>query len=169
MELQEVNAKSKALQKATAAGEPPKDILKILNDLKTGVAATEDLLRSTKIGVIVNKSKQHKNPEVARLASEIVSKWRNDVTKKKPATPAKHTNGTSSPAPNTASEKPKTTVPPDQRTWRKDGIDITRTGDKTRDNCIGLIYDGLCYMSEESKSLRPFPIHTRNPTPRQAP
>jgi transcription elongation factor S-II len=169
MELQEVNAKSKALQKATTAGEPPANILKILNDLKTGVVATEDLLRSTKIGVIVNKSKQHKNTDVARLASEIVSKWRNDVTKKKPATPAKRANGTSSPAPNTASEKPKSTVPPDQRTWRKDGIDITKTGDKTRDNCIGLIYDGLCHMSEESEPPHPHP-HPQSvspPSPKQ--
>lgn len=165
MELQEVNAKSKALQKATAAGESPANILKILNDLKTGVAATEDLLRSTKIGVIVNKSKQHKNPDVARLASEIVSKWRNDVTKKKPATPAKRTNGTASPAPNTALEKPKSTVPPDQRTWRKDGIDITKTGDKTRDNCVGLIYDGLCHMSEESEHPHPPPSTNLKPKP----
>jgi len=167
MELQEVNAKSKALQKATTAGESPANILKILNDLKSGVIATEDLLRSTKIGVIVNKSKQHKNPDVARLAREIVSKWRNDVTKKKPATPAKRTNGTASPAPNTTSEKPKSTVPPSQRTWRKDGIDITKTGDKTRDNCIGLIYDGLCHMSEESEHPHPQPTSTPNPTPEQ--
>ncbi len=149
MELKEVEAKSKALQKATTAGEPPKNILNILNDLKNGVVATEDLLRSTKIGVVVNKSKQHKNPDVARLASEIVSKWRNDVNKQKSATPVKRANGTSSPAPSTGSEKPKMSVPPDQRNWKKEGVDIARTGEKTRDNCIGLIYDGLCHMSED--------------------
>ncbi len=152
MEVKEVEAQSKALQKATMAGESPANILKILNDLKTGVVATEDLLRSTKIGVVVNKSKQHKNPDVAKLASEIVSKWRNDVNKQKSAaTPVKRANGVTSPAPSTGSEKPKSSVPPDQRTWKKDGIDITRTGTKTRDNCVGLIYDGLCHMSEECK------------------
>ena len=151
MEVKDVEAKSKLLQKATGAGEPPANIIKILNDLKTGVVATEDLLRSTKIGVVVNKSKQHKNPDVARLASEIVSKWRNDVNKQKSATPVKRANGTASPASTTAPEKSKSSVPPDQRTWKKDGVEITRTGDKTRDNCIGLIYDGLCHMSEERK------------------
>jgi transcription elongation factor S-II len=120
-----------------------------LNDLKNGVVATEDLLRSTKIGVVVNKSKQHKNPDVARLASEIVSKWRNDVNKQKSATPVKRANGTSSPAPSTGSEKAK-----DERTSRSTELeerrgDIARTGEKTRDNCIGLIYDGLCHMSED--------------------
>lgn len=151
MEVKEVEAKSKALQKATTAGEPPKNILNILNDLKKGVVATEDLLRSTKIGVVVNKSKQHKNPDIARLASEIVSKWRNDVNKQKSSTPAKGANGasTASPTPSTGPDKPKLNVPPDQRSWKKDKMDVARTGEKTRDNCIGLIYDGLCHMSEE--------------------
>lgn len=152
MDRKEVEAKAKALQKATASEEPAKNILKLLNDLRTGVVATEELLRSTKVGIIVNKSKQHSNADVARLASEIVSKWRTDVNKQKSGSTPKRTNGTASPAPN-ATDKSKPSVPPDQRTWRKEGLDINgRTGDKTRDNCMGLIYDGLCHMSEEPSS-----------------
>lgn len=153
METKDVVEKSKALQKATAAGEPPTSILNILNELKAGVVPSEDLLRSTKIGVVVNRSKQHKNPEIARLASEIVKKWRDDIHKQKgsspgaskraPATPP---TSTASPVPS-AAEKPTFTVPPDQRNYKKDRVDITRTSQSTRDNCIGLIYNGLCHLS----------------------
>lgn len=62
MDSKEVIEKSKALQKATIAEDPPENIIRILNELKTGVKPDEDLLRSTKIGVIVNRSKQHKDP-----------------------------------------------------------------------------------------------------------
>ena len=144
--------KSKALQKATAAEDPSESIIRILNELKTGVKPNEDLLRSTKIGVIVNRSKQHKDPAVARLASDIVKKWRDDVQKAKGSSPTgkKSPNGTASPVPaNTpnGNVKPKLNVPPAERDWRKDKVDITRTNQSTRDGCIGLIYNGLCFMS----------------------
>ena len=163
MDAKAINEKSKALTKAMASGESPGIILGILNDLKSGVVANEDILRSTRIGVTVNKSKQHKNPDVARLASEIVRKWRDDIAKLKPSTPngKKSTgtppNGTASPAP--ANEKSKTStksssssVPPDQRSWKKDNVKINQTGQATRDNCIGLIYDGLAHLSTATPS-----------------
>lgn len=158
MESKEVVEKSKALQKATAAGESPATILSILNELKTGIVPSEDLLRSTKIGVVVNRSKQHKNPEVARLASEIVKKWRDDIQKQKGSPsmankklPAKSPASTFSPAPSNA-EKPKYTVAPDQRNYKKDDVDVQCTKNDTRDACIGLIYNGLCYMSTAAPS-----------------
>ncbi|MCJ1252731.1 RNA polymerase II elongation factor [Lignoscripta atroalba] len=156
MDAKAINEKSKALIKATSAGESPSIIIGILNELKTGVVPSEDLLRSTKIGVTVNKSKQHKNPEVARLASEIVRKWRDDISKQKFNTPnggkkmnGTPPNGTSSPAPSQEKSKPSSTpsVPPAQRSWKKDRVDIARTGQSNRDNCIGLIYNGLVPMS----------------------
>ena len=156
MDTKEVLEKSKALTKATAAQEPPETILRILNELKSGIKADEDLLRSTKIGVIVNRSKQHQNPEVARLASEIVKKWRDDIAKAKGAIPSgkKSPNGTASPAPssNSSNGKPKLHVPPAEREWKKDKVDVNRTGQATRDGCIGLLYNGLCYMSEKASS-----------------
>lgn len=153
MDAKEVVEKSKALQRATAAGESPASILTILGELKTGVVPSEDLLRSTKIGVVVNRSKQHKSPEVARLANEIVKKWRDEIQKqkggsssigngKKPS--SNPPTSTSSPAPP---EKPLFTVPPEQRSHKNDKVDIKRTMVPTRDNCIGLIYNGLCYLS----------------------
>ncbi|KAL9602142.1 MAG: hypothetical protein Q9219_002006 [cf. Caloplaca sp. 3 TL-2023] len=160
MEHKDVVSKSKALQKATADGEPPAYIIKILNELKSGVKPTEDLLRSTKIGVIVNRSKQHPDRNVALLASEIVKKWRDEVQRHKGGTPTPNgsqaTNGkkmtastssNASPAPSTPSEPAKPTVPPDQRDYKKDGVSISRTNQATRDNCIGLLYNGLAHTS----------------------
>lgn len=154
MDAKEVVEKSKALQRATAAGDSPANILSILGELKTGVVPSEDLLRSTKIGVVVNRSKQHKSPEVARLANEIVKKWRDEIQKQKGSSPSISSGSkkpsstpptsTSSPAPP---EKPLFSVPPEQRNYKNDKVDINRTMQSTRDNCIGLMYNGLCYLS----------------------
>ena len=160
MEAKEVIEKSKALQKATAAGEAPSNILRILNELKIGVKASEDLLRSTKIGVIVNRSKQSKDAEVARAASEIVKKWRDDIQKAKgvasparKASPAAGTDGRPGSngvkiSPTSNSDKPS--VPPDQRDFKKDGVKVNRTNQEVRDRCIGLFYNGLCFQSTAS-------------------
>ena len=158
MDSKEVLEKSKALQKATIADDAPENIIRILNELKSGVKADEDLLRSTKIGVVVNKSKMHKSPMVARLANEIVKKWRDDVQKAKGNSHAvkRSPNGTASPLPpgtptsngnGTSNGKPKLNVPPAERDWKKDKVDTARTNQSTRDGCIGLIYNGLCFMS----------------------
>jgi transcription elongation factor S-II len=45
----------------------------------------------------------------------------------------------------------KSLVPPLLRTKDKDGVDCKRTDDPVRNNCIGLMYNGLCYNSEECK------------------
>lgn len=162
MDVKEIELKSKALTKAATSNEPSANIIALLKDLQKGVRPTEDLLRSTRVGIIVNKLKQHKSPDVARLSSEIVSKWRNEVNKQKasgsPAasqrasgSPRPATNGAASPAAGTPSDKTsKLSVPPDKRTWKADGVDINHTSNKVRDSCIGLMYDGLCLHSTET-------------------
>lgn len=167
MEAKEVIERSRALSKATAAGEPAAHIIKLLNELKSGLKPSEDLLRSTKIGVVVNRSKQHPDREVAILASEIVKKWRDEISRHKSGTPTPNgsqaTNGkkmntppttsTASPAPTAATSEPaKPTVPPDQRDHKKDGVSIDRTTQATRNSCIGLIYNGLAYTSTVAPS-----------------
>jgi transcription elongation factor S-II len=152
MDVKTIHEKSKALIKAAASGEAPAVIISILNELKAGVVASEDILRSTRIGVTVNKSKTSKNSEVARLASEIIRKWRDDIQKQKPSTSngksAKSTppNG-ASPAPAQDKLSSSSSVPPDQRSWKKDNVDIARTKESVRNNCIGLMYDGLVHLS----------------------
>ncbi|KAJ6032254.1 hypothetical protein N7540_002986 [Penicillium herquei] len=163
MDAKEIESKAKALGKASAQKEPATVIVGLLKELQTGVRASEDLLRRTKIGVVVNKFKTSQAPEVARLASEIVSKWRNEVNKQKQGggtaasrasnspRPPQNGTGASTPASATPSDKAsKLSVPPDKRTWKADGVDTTVTSSRVRDSCIGLMYDGLCVGSTES-------------------
>lgn len=169
MDSRTILEKSKALQKAQAGGESPSVIVGILHELRKGVSASEETLRSTKIGVTVARAKQHKNPEVARLASDIVRKWREEVEKQrgsgshaaKKAAAAAGGGGSNSasttpttatskglPSPATSDEKAAvSSVPPDQRTWKKDKIDVAKTARTSRNNCIGLLYDGIVFKS----------------------
>ncbi|EAU38462.1 conserved hypothetical protein [Aspergillus terreus NIH2624] len=163
MDAKEIELKAKALTKAATQNEPAANIVALLKELQKGVKATEDLLRSTRVGIIVNKFKQHKAPEVARLSSEIVSKWRNEVNKQKATgspsasqrssgSPRPQPNGTtaSSPAATPSDKTSKLSVPPDKRSWKADGIDVNQTANRIRDSCIGLMYDGLCLHSTEA-------------------
>ncbi|RMJ24982.1 transcription elongation factor SII [Aspergillus sp. HF37] len=169
MEAKEIEFKSKALAKAAGQNEPASTIVPILKELQQGVRATEDLLRSTRVGIVVNKLKQHKAPEVARLSGEVVSKWRNEVNKQKagggpaaaaagkPGSPRPSQNGAASPASAAAAtptdKAAKLSVPPDKRSWKADGMDVNQTSNRTRDSCIGLMYDGLCLNTTESPHL----------------
>lgn len=162
MDAKAIEAKAKALTKAASQKETATVILGMLKDLQNGVRASEDLLRSTRIGIIVNKFKQHSSKEVAQLSGEIVSKWRNEVNKQKQGGSAasrgssgspRPPNGTgaSTPAGATPSDKAsKLSVPPDKRTWKADGVDVNQLGNAVRDSCTGLMYDGLCLGSTES-------------------
>lgn len=164
MDPKEIEAKAKALTKAATSGEPAPVILGMLKEIQSGVRATESLLRSTRIGIIVNKFKQHSSPEVSRVSTEIVSKWRNEVNKQKQGggtaagravsgspRPAQNGTGASTPASATPSDKAaKLSVPPDKRSWKADKVDINVTSSKIRDSCTGLMYDGLCLGSTES-------------------
>ena len=160
MDAKEVEFRGKAITKAMNESEPSSSLIKLLNDLKGGVKATEDLLRQTKIGVTINRLRSHKDPAVSKLASELVSKWRDEVNKqkKKGGAPAKAPapNGTASPAPpsGTASPAPtkrKHNVDPEKRSHKTDKVDYHVTGNDTRDSCIKLLYDGLCLMTDERK------------------
>jgi len=162
MDAKEIELRGKAIAKAVQEGEPSASILKLLNDLKVGVHATEDLLRSTRIGVTINRLRQHKDPAVQKLATELVSKWRDEVKKKQPpkkdgvakvaanggaaSSPAPPPSGTSSPAPSQA--KKKHDVPAEKRNHKTDNVKYQVTGNEARDNCVRLMYDGLAYMSE---------------------
>ena len=159
MDTKGILERSKSLQKATVDNEVPA-ILRILNELKDGVVASDALLRQTRIGVVVNRAKAHKDPAVARLASEIVRKWREVVAKETAKKGVGSGNGTASPTPggNGPSKKPAgsgTTSPapqpsdvaPEKRTSKTDKVDTARTDRPMRNSCIELMYNGLAYMS----------------------
>lgn len=95
---------------------------------------------------------------MASLASEIVSHWRDEVAKQKTAALARKKGSTSpsSDAPSTA----KITTPLDRRTWKNDNVDVKRTESLIRNNCVGLLYDGLAFMVDEGgfrSSIEHFP------------
>lgn len=163
----------KQIQKAIESGDSGESLLNILQPL-TKWTATEDLLRQSKIGVIVSKLRQQKDPKVVEQASKLVNKWKADVnaSKKKaagssspaPSAAAAKANaatngkssGTSSPAPPAVKkEQPKkSTVDPAKRNSVTDSISTAVTGNATRDACVKLMYDGLAFMSEESTLSR---------------
>lgn len=169
LDKKEVAERGTNLQKALQSSAPAANVASLLKELQKGVRPTEELLRSTQIGKTVNRCKQHRAPEVAKLASEIVSKWRHQVGEQKLAsgrvsgagTPNAHANGTTSPAPGrptstsaSSVSKPQPSVPPDKRTHKTDNINKEDlTNDTARNNCIGLMYDGLCQNSSESSTL----------------
>lgn len=159
LDSKEVELKGRAILKASAAGDPSSTLLGIIDELHRGVVASEELLRSTKIGVTVNKLKQHKDPVVKQRASDLVSKWRSDI-KKAPgsgsSTPRPNgvktdspAPGKGSPAPSAVKEKAKHTVPKEKRNAKEDKVNTNVTGNAVRDNCIKLLYDGLAFMSED--------------------
>lgn len=158
MDAKEIELKSKALTKAASSGETSATIISILKELQKGVKPTQDVLRSTKIGIVVNRLKQHKAPDVARLSSEIVSKWRSEVNKQKTGSPAVSQRSSGSPkqgqngisTPSSGPDMSKSSVAPDKRSWKADQVDIAVTQIKTRDSCVGLVYDGLCLNSTEA-------------------
>ncbi len=158
LDRREVAERGATLQKALQTSVPAANIVSLLKELQKGVRPTEELLRSTQIGKTVNRCKQHRAPEVAKLASEIVSKWRHQVQEQKRAnggssgsgTPNARANGTASPAPPKAAPAPKSesTVPPDKRTYETDRISRDElTSEAARNSCIGLMYNGLCQNS----------------------
>ena len=113
------------------------------------------MVQTTKAGIIVAKQRTNPDKQVARLASEIVSKWKTIVEAEKKK---KNRLAGSSPAPNGGTSSPARASSESwsgdasKRKWATDGVDIKRTGFSTRDNCVGLLYDGLAYMSTESST-----------------
>lgn len=135
-------------------------------------SATEQILRTTRAGVIVNGLRTRKTKEatedniesareVAALAAKLVNKWKQDV--KKNASGVKATNGklgTSSPVSRAASGTPKLESSatetyqgnPEKRNAKVDGVSTKFTDDERRNKSIEFMYNGLAFMSTERKS-----------------
>lgn len=159
MDPKQIQETSRQLQKAQEGNDPPSTLITLLAPLQKW-SATEDLLRQSKIGVVVSKFRTNKDPKVASLAGTLINKWKADVSAgKKKLSPATNgrSSGTSSPAPPSSVKKEsvtsapkKTTVAPEKRNAKEDGVDTAITGNSTRDGCVQLIYNGLAFMSSEA-------------------
>jgi transcription elongation factor S-II len=187
LDAKAVEQKGKELVKAAGSGGAAAPaLLSLLDELRRGVAATEALLRTTRIGVAVNKLRQHKDDSVKRAAAELVGKWRADVSRLRGGAAAAGSSGASTPkpgggvnggavaSPHSTSplakvEKVKLSVPKDKRTHKTDGVQWAVTKSDGRNNCVRLMYDGLAYMSEEGNKLHLSSIHSSpltRPSPR---
>ncbi|KAF4125168.1 hypothetical protein GMORB2_4007 [Geosmithia morbida] len=179
MDQRELESNVKALTKCIQANEPPETALHLLDTLKKNASPTEEMLRATRAGVYVGKLRSNSNKEIARAASELVMKWKKLVEhekKMKGAAAASKASSSPTPTPTPAStsaatasgsgsvsepsggggggggggaSKKKFEGDPEKRKFDSDGVDIKRTESNTRNQCIGLIYNGLAYRSTE--------------------
>lgn len=141
-----------AFVKAAQKNEPADVILKLMTKLKTSAAPPEDVIRSTKAGMVVGQLRKHQDANIKQAANEIVTKWKKAVeaSKKKKemergitkSSPAQ----TPTPAPESAASKTYEGDPL-KRKYESDKADINRTGRESRDKCIGLMYNGLAFRS----------------------
>lgn len=162
MDAKAIQRHAKDLNKASENPNDPStapSILTILSDLKSGVKASEDILRSTRVGIAVNNVKRHRDPAVQRMANELVGKWKRDVGKGGSGSPRRGGTPTGA-GPNANGVKGKESgagvkVAKEKRSAAADGVVFDKTGDQTRDACARLIYDGLAFMSEEGTCIRP--------------
>lgn len=97
------------------------------------------------------------------MAAEIVGKWRKAVEagKKKGPSSSGNTAASKTVSPSASTPQSKTASPapatsggykgdPEKRKFDVDGVDVNRTGIQSRDNCIGLMYNGLAFRSVEA-------------------
>lgn len=116
--------------------------------------------QSTRAGVFVGKLRANPNKDIARAASDLVHKWKrlvelekNSKLQKSKGSPAPAPASSPASAPASSSGQKKTfTGDPEKRKFDSDGVDIKRTDSNVRNQCIGLIYNGLAFRSTEPAS-----------------
>ncbi|KAL2022749.1 hypothetical protein VTK56DRAFT_4565 [Thermocarpiscus australiensis] len=154
MDEQTLSKRVRQLNKAVAS-EPATVVVQLLEELKNVSPPTEEQLRSTKAGIAVGKLRSNPNKDIARLAGEIVSKWRKHVdaakdAKKRKLDQSKSPTPKDSPAPPPSSYSKPYEGDPEKRHFKVDNVDIARTGSKARDGSIGVLYNGLAYRATQS-------------------
>ncbi|KAI1262835.1 transcription elongation factor [Xylariaceae sp. FL1019] len=164
LSARELESRIKALQKAQANKEPSSSIIALLEGLKAEAHPTEEVLRTTKAGIAIGKLRGHSDKAIGRAANEVVAKWKKAVEAEKkakglsvnsarPRESASPAGKGASPAPSKSTPQPSSreayTGDPEKRKFASDGVDINRTDSKIRNNCIGVIYNGLAYRSRE--------------------
>lgn len=133
-----------------------------LTQLKTGVKATEKLLRETKVGVAVNKLRGHEDSQVANLVKELVKNWKDSVSAEKRARKSESTGSSSNTTTTTTTKKEEvitsqvkdeqaiaknitssnSTKPLAPRTMTGDGVK-PNIQDPSRSRSIGAIYGAV--------------------------
>ncbi|RIA91472.1 transcription factor S-II, central domain-containing protein [Glomus cerebriforme] len=84
MNCDEVLKLKKSLNKAINEGKTFA-ILDIMKQFNDDLVATKELLKKTDIGVFIGKQRSHPNADIAKLAKDIVKKWKTAVQSDKPS------------------------------------------------------------------------------------
>jgi transcription elongation factor S-II len=166
LDAKQVEQKGRELTKAAdSSTADASTILRFLTELRTGVVASEGLLRSTKIGVTVNKLRQHSNSQIKSAAAELVNKWKLDVKRATGSGANTPRGATTTTTVVVGKEKNKEAaakrpdVPKEKRNVKTDGVNYKVTGNDVRDSCVKLMYDGLAYMSEDGTFSSSFHVN----------
>lgn len=163
MNASEIRTRITDLEKASKDSLPADRFIEILNSLRNEIKITEKLLRETKVGIAVNKLRQHSNKAVADLAKDIVARWKSEVkgTVAKPKSDAAAPPPQKRVAPAATTKIPATAAPEQQRksvstqggtggrSKETDKVAWKCLSDPVRDNCLGMIYDGLCFEAAQ--------------------
>ncbi|CAH7667977.1 transcription elongation factor S-II [Phakopsora pachyrhizi] len=123
-----VSSLKKQLNSAIANSNT-QDIKIILNKLRKEVVPTDELIRTTKIGISVGKQRQNSDPEISKLAKLIVNEWKNGV-KKEPGQPSTgHQSGSSkaNSTSNSTSKSASSTNTPTQESKSPPSKNLTAT------------------------------------------
>ncbi|CAG8583757.1 9859_t:CDS:2 [Racocetra persica] len=166
MNADEIVRLKKSLTKALESGST-NNVLDILNRLKEN-SPTKEVLKKTEIGMIIGKQRLHPNPEVAKLAKEIVKKWKDAVSPSKVndtsngnATPGQSSMVNGKPSPgkpkrentqdSSSSSPPNTPSSIDsekrERSFDRDRPPYKSTNISARDKCVKMLYDSMVFDS----------------------
>ncbi|EGG10362.1 uncharacterized protein MELLADRAFT_33850, partial [Melampsora larici-populina 98AG31] len=123
----------------------------ILNRLRKEVVPTEELIRTTKIGISVGKQRQNPDHEISKLAKLIVNEWKNGV-KKEP----NHPTHSSTPTHLASGSQPqksftKRTGPRSSKT--ETHLKFESLQDKVRDGSMKSVFDALIFDSDAPADL----------------
>ncbi|KAI0197655.1 transcription elongation factor s-ii [Astrocystis sublimbata] len=163
-EQRELESRIKAVHKAQGEKAPAASIISLLEGLKKDIRPTEEMLRTTKAGLVVGKLRGHTDKDIGKAANDVVAKWRKIVEEEKKA--KARVRESASPASMAASPVPKPAPAPsssgggssakkvyegntETRKFQTDKVDISRTDSAVRNNCIGVLYNGLAFRSSE--------------------
>ncbi|KAF3762204.1 transcription elongation factor [Cryphonectria parasitica EP155] len=144
-----------ALQKK----EPPSTIVAILKGLEKADSPSEDVLRSTKAGQHIGKLRHDPSvaEEIRGAAKRVVDKWKQAVQSKKhkgiPSVPTRtstpSTTASPAPPPTPSASKPYQ-GDAEKRNHRVDNPKTDVTDSLVRNNCIIVMYNGICYQNPDS-------------------
>ncbi|PSR87412.1 transcription factor S-II, central domain-domain-containing protein [Coniella lustricola] len=139
--------------------EPPSTIVAILKALEKADSPSEDVLRATKAGQHIGKLRHDSSvaEEIRAAAKKVVDKWKQAVQSKKHKSGAAAPTRTSTPS-NTASPVPPSTPSSnkpyagdiEKRNHKIDHPKIDITDSSVRNNCIIVMYNGICYQNPDS-------------------